>query len=200
LISSLPNIKKVFIGSGVRYDMITGKKPEEDSRKHYSDYFKRLVTHHVSGRLKVAPEHTSARVLEVMRKPDFSLFEQFKEKFLRISEKAGLQQQIIPYFISSHPGCSVEDMMDCALEIKKTGIQPEQVQDLTPTPMTLSSVMYYTGIDPYTGKRLHVAKTTDEKKQQKLMFFWYLKENKAEIIRLLRKHNKGHLIGKMFRD
>lgn len=199
-ISSLSGIKKVFIGSGLRYDMFIGKKPEEDSRKHYSDYFKQLVTHHVSGRLKVAPEHTSDKVLGVIRKPGFSLFDQFKEKFLKISETAGLKQQIIPYFISSHPGCSMEDMMDCALEIKKTGIQPEQVQDLTPTPMTLSSVMYYTGADPYTGKRLHVAKSMDEKKQQKLMFFWYLKENKPEIIRLLRKFNKGHLIGKMFRD
>jgi uncharacterized radical SAM protein YgiQ len=199
-ISALPGIKKVFIGSGLRYDMFTGKKPEDDSRQHYSDYFKQLVAHHVSGRLKVAPEHTSDKVLEVMRKPSFALFEQFKEKFLRISAQAGLQQQIIPYFISSHPGCSVDDMMDCALEIKKTGIQPEQVQDLTPTPMTLSSVMYYTGTDPYTGKRLHVAKNMDDKKQQKLFFFWYLKENKAEIIRLLRKYGRGNMIGKMFRD
>ena len=200
LISALPGIKKVFVGSGLRYDMFIGKKPEEDSRQHYSDYFKQLVTHHVSGRLKVAPEHTSDNVLAIIRKPSFALFDQLKEKFLRISEKAGLRQQIIPYFISSHPGCTLEDMMDCALDIKKAGIQPEQVQDLTPTPMTLSSVMYYTGTDPYSGKHLYTAKNMDDKKHQKLFFFWYLKENKAEIIRLLRKYNKGHLIGKMFRD
>ena len=199
-ISSLPGMKKVFIGSGLRYDMFIGKKPEEDSRQHYSDYFKQLVVHHVSGRLKVAPEHTSDKVLEIMRKPSFALFDQLKDKFLRISEKAGLRQQIIPYFISSHPGCTMVDMMDCALEIKKAGVQPEQVQDLTPTPMTLSSVIYYSGMDPYTGKRIHVPKNIDEKRQQKLMFFWYLKENKQEIICLLRKHNKGAMIGRMFRD
>jgi uncharacterized radical SAM protein YgiQ len=199
-ISALAGIKKVFVGSGLRYDMFVGKKPEDDSRQHYSDYFKQLVTHHVSGRLKVAPEHTSDKVLEIMRKPSFDLFEQFKEKFLRISEKASLNQQIIPYFISSHPGCTIEDMMDCAAEIKKTGIQPEQVQDLTPTPMTLSSIMYYTGLNPYTGKHIYVPKNQDEKRQQKLMFFWYLKENKSTIINLLRKHGRGNLIGKLFRN
>ena len=133
-----------------------------------------------------------------MRKPSFGLYQQLKEQFYLISEKAGLKQQLIPYFISSHPGCTIADMADCALETKKTGIQLEQVQDLTPTPMTLSSVMYYTGIDPYTGKNVFVPRNIEEKRQQKLLFFWYLKENKQEIIRILKLNKQSYFIPKLF--
>ncbi len=197
-ISSLHGIKKVFIGSGLRYDMFIGKKPEEDKKNHYAEYFRQVVTHHVSGRLKVAPEHTSDKVLAVMRKPPYALYKKLHEQFYEITRKAGLNQQLIPYFISSHPGCAIADMADCALETKKEGIHLEQVQDFTPTPMTLSSVMYYTGSDPYTGKKIFVAKNTDEKREQKLMFFWYLKENKQEIVHILKLNKLSHYIQKMF--
>jgi len=197
-ISALAGIKKVFIGSGLRYDMFTGKKTEDDKKNHYTEYFRQVVKNHISGRLKVAPEHTSDKVLAVMRKPSFGLYQQLKEQFYLISEKAGLKQQLIPYFISSHPGCTIADMADCALETKKTGIQLEQVQDLTPTPMTLSSVMYYTGIDPYTGKNVFVPRNIEEKRQQKLLFFWYLKENKQEIIRILKLNKQSYFIPKLF--
>ncbi len=197
-ISALAGIKKVFIGSGLRYDMFIGKKAEDEKKYHYMEYFRQVVKNHVSGRLKVAPEHTSDKVLAVMRKPSFGLYQQLKEQFYLISEKAGLKQQLIPYFISSHPGCTIADMADCALETKKTGIQLEQVQDLTPTPMTLSSVMYYTGIDPYTGKNVFVPRNIEEKRQQKLLFFWYLKENKQEIIRILKLNKQSYFIPKLF--
>ncbi|MEI6123144.1 MAG: YgiQ family radical SAM protein [Bacteroidota bacterium] len=197
-ISSLSGIKKVFIGSGLRYDMFIGKKLEDDQKNHYSAYFSQLVKHHVSGRLKVAPEHTSDKVLTIMRKPSFALYKQLKDQFYKLSEKAGLKQQLIPYFISSHPGCTIADMADCALETKNAGIQLEQVQDLTPTPMTLSSVMYYTGMDPYTGKKIFVARNIEEKKQQKLLFFWYVKENKPEILRILKQNSQSYFIPKLF--
>ncbi|HNW90427.1 MAG TPA: YgiQ family radical SAM protein [Bacteroidales bacterium] len=197
-ISTLPGIKKVFIGSGLRYDMFIGKKPEDDKKNHYSEYFRQVVKNHVSGRLKVAPEHTSDKVLAMMRKPSYSLYKQLQEQFYEISQKTGLNQQLIPYFISSHPGCTLADMAECAMETKKAGIQLEQVQDLTPTPMTLSSVMYYTGTDPYTGKKLFVSKNIEDKRVQKLLFFWYLQENRQEIIRILKQNQLSHFIPKLF--
>ena len=197
-ICSIARIKKVFIGSGLRYDMFIGKKPEDDRKNHYSEYFIELVKYHVSGRLKVAPEHTSDKVLSMMRKPSYTVYKQLQEQFYKISQKAGLNQQLIPYFISSHPGCTLADMAECASETKNAGIQLEQVQDLTPTPMTLSSVMYYTGMNPYTGKKIFVAKNTAEKREQKLLFFWYLKENRQEIIRILNQHNLSQFIPKLF--
>jgi len=199
-ISTLAGIKKVFIGSGLRYDMFIGRNPEADKKNHYTEYFTQVVKNHVSGRLKVAPEHTSDKILTIMRKPSFGLYSQLKKQFDTISQKAGLRQQIVPYFISSHPGCTIEDMAECAAETKKAGIQLEQVQDLTPTPMTLSSVMYYSGLDPYTGKKLFVAKNTDEKRKQKLLFFWYLKENREEIIRILKQNNLTSFVKKLFSD
>ncbi|HOY32190.1 MAG TPA: YgiQ family radical SAM protein [Bacteroidales bacterium] len=197
-VSAVRGIKKVFIGSGLRYDLFIGRKPEEDTQKHFTEYFKRLVKNHVSGRLKVAPEHTSNKVLTMMRKPSFALYEQMKKEFNKISQAEGLNQQIIPYFISSHPGCTLEDMASCATEIKRNGIHTEQVQDLTPTPMTLSSVMYYTGTDPYTGKSLFVARHTEDKRKQKLLFFWYKKEYRQEIIRILKQNGLNRFIDKLF--
>ncbi|HQI69896.1 MAG TPA: YgiQ family radical SAM protein [Bacteroidales bacterium] len=197
-VSAVKGIKKLFIGSGLRYDLFIGRDPKEDKEKHLTEYFTLLVKNHVSGRLKVAPEHTSDKILAIMRKPSYSLYKQMQEQFYKISQKAGLQQQLIPYFISSHPGCSLADMAECAIETKNTGLQLEQVQDLTPTPMTLSSVMYYTGTDPYTGKKLFITKNIKEKREQKLLFFWYLKENRQEIIHILKQHALSHYISRLF--
>lgn len=157
-VSAVKGIKKLFIGSGLRYDLFIGRTPVEDKEKHLTEYFTLLVEKHVSGRLKVAPEHTVGKVLAIMRKPSYALYKQLQEQFYKISQKAGLRQQLIPYFISSHPGCTLADMAECALETKNAGLQLEQVQDLTPTPMTLASVMYYTETDPYSGKKLSIAK------------------------------------------
>jgi uncharacterized radical SAM protein YgiQ len=170
----MPGIKKAFIGSGIRYDLLF---PEwnKNAGAAENEYLEELVVNHVSGRLKVAPEHTSPQVLNLMRKVPFSLFRKLKQKFEIITEKEGLKYQIVPYFISSHPGSTKENMDSLASEVKGLGIWPEQVQDFTPTPMTLSTTMYYTGFDPYTGKRVYVARNIEEKRKQKEQFFWYKK-------------------------
>jgi len=167
-------IKKSFIGSGVRYDLLFAewnKNAGSDER----EYLDELVSRHVSGRLKVAPEHTAGQVLYEMRKAPFELFRKLKKRFDDIRKKYGLNYELIPYFISSHPGCTNEDMRILAEEMKSLGIKPEQVQDFTPTPMTLATTMYYTGFDPYTGKKVYVAKSIEEKRRQKEYFFWYKK-------------------------
>ncbi|HOW41366.1 MAG TPA: YgiQ family radical SAM protein [Bacteroidales bacterium] len=167
-------IKKSFIGSGVRYDLLFAewnKNAGSDER----EYLDELVSRHVSGRLKVAPEHTAGQVLYEMRKAPFELFRKLKKRFDDIRKKYGLNYELIPYFISSHPGCTNEDMRTLAEEMKSLGIKPEQVQDFTPTPMTLATTMYYTGFDPYTGKKVYVARSIEEKRRQKEYFFWYKK-------------------------
>jgi uncharacterized radical SAM protein YgiQ len=171
-VDRIDGVKKSFIGSGIRYDLLF---PEwnKDAGKNEAEYLEELITKHVSGRLKVAPEHTSARVLSLMRKAPFELFRKLKTRFELIRKRHGLKYEIVPYFISSHPGCTEADMKDLAQDIKGLGIRPEQVQDFTPTPMTLSTLIYYTGIDPYTGKKVFVARKTEEKKRQKEYFFWY---------------------------
>jgi uncharacterized radical SAM protein YgiQ len=165
-------IKKSFVGSGVRYDLLfrewNGSASVNEAR-----YLEELIRNHVSGRLKVAPEHTAPGVLYLMRKAPFDLFRKLKKNFDIITREAGLKFEIIPYFISSHPGCTDIDMKNLASEVKSLGIRPEQVQDFTPTPMTLSTLIYYTGFDPYTGKKVFVARKTEEKKRQKEYFFWY---------------------------
>jgi uncharacterized radical SAM protein YgiQ len=171
-VDAIDGIKKSFIGSGVRYDLLFPEWNRE-AGKNEGEYLEELVSKHVSGRLKVAPEHTSGEVLSLMRKPPFYLFRKLKDAFFRITGKHGLKYEIIPYFISSHPGCSDDEMKALAEEVKSLGIRPEQVQDFTPTPMTLSTVIYYTGIDPYTGKKVYVARKPEEKKRQKEYFFWY---------------------------
>lgn len=175
----IDGIKKSFIGSGVRYDLLF---PEWNinAGRNEAEYLEELVTRHVSGRLKVAPEHTSSGVLSLMRKAPFDLFRKLKVKFDLIKKKHGLNYEIIPYFISSHPGCSDAEMKELANEVKTLGIRPEQVQDFTPTPMTLSTCMYYTGYDPYTGKKVYVARGIEEKKKQKDFFFWWKKERPGE--------------------
>ena len=164
-VDKLPYVKHAFVGSGIRYDLMS------------EEYARQLITRHVSGRLKVAPEHSSDSVLHVMRKPSWGSYLRFRELFMRINKEAGLNQQLIPYFISSHPGCTKQDMRLLAEETKKMRYHPEQVQDFTPTPMTLSTTMFYTGINPYTRKPIYVARTPEEKKQQNQYFFWY-KNNK----------------------
>ena len=190
-------IKKVFIGSGVRYDLFTGKNRSESIANFYDEYARQLIVNHVSGRLKVAPEHNSDNVLQIMRKPSFNTFLEFKTKFERISSDAGLNQQIIPYFISSHPGCDVADMALLALETKYLGIKPEQVQDFTPTPMTLATEIYYSGYHPYTLKPLFTAKSQEQKKEQNIFFFWYKPENHQKIENILKRFKREDLAVKL---
>ncbi|MBQ0143548.1 MAG: YgiQ family radical SAM protein [Prevotellaceae bacterium] len=166
-VDSLPQIKKSFISSGVRYDLVMS---DEKAGRRYAN---ELIRNHVSGRLKVAPEHTEDKVLKLMRKPSFELFYDFKRFFDNTCRQAGLRQQIIPYFISAHPGCSREDMKRLAEKTRKLGFRLEQVQEFTPTPMTLSTEIYYTGINPHTGEEIHSAKTDKDKKAQHQYFFWY---------------------------
>jgi len=193
----IEGIKKVFIGSGVRYDLFIGKNRSESVANSYDEYAKQLIVNHVSGRLKVAPEHTSDNVLQIMRKPTFKLFYEFKTKFERISREAGLNQQIIPYFISSHPGCDATDMALLALETKNLGFKPEQVQDFTPTPMTLATEIYYSGFHPYTLKPIFSAKNIVQKKEQNLFFFWYKQENHQLIFNTLKRMNREDLALKL---
>ena len=173
-VDSMTGIKKSFIGSGVRYDLLFPEWNPGAGRDE-GEYLEELIRNHVSGRLKVAPEHTSPHVLFNMRKVPFELFRKLKKRFDNTVSKHDLKLQMIPYFISGHPGCTDADMKELAAEVKVLGIKPEQVQDFTPTPMTLSTLMYYTGFDPYTGKKVYVARNIEEKRRQKEYFFWYRK-------------------------
>ena len=174
-VDRMEGIKKSFISSGVRYDLLFPEWNKSAGREE-GEYLEELVTNHVSGRLKVAPEHTSPRVLSHMRKAPFDLFKKLKKRFDNIKTKHELRYEIIPYFISSHPGCTDTDMAELASEVKSLGIKPEQVQDFTPTPMTLSTLMYYTGFDPFSGKKVYVARSIEDKRRQKEFFFWYKKD------------------------
>ena len=177
-VDGMEGIKKSFIGSGVRYDLLFTEWNKNAGRDE-GEYLEELVINHLSGRLKVAPEHTAQHVLSYMRKAPFELFRKLKKRFDNIKQNHDLKSEIIPYFISSHPGCSDADMKDLADEVKTLGIKPDQVQDFTPTPMTLSTLMYYTGFDPFTGKKVHVARNIEEKRRQKQYFFWYKKGHKG---------------------
>jgi uncharacterized radical SAM protein YgiQ len=176
-----PGIKKDFVGSGVRYDLLVDDFNKNNSDGNHDEYMEQLITRHVSGRLKVAPEHTSDATLRVMRKPSFKYFHAFKKKYDEISAKFGLKQPLIPYFISSHPGCEEEDMANLAAETKDLGFHLEQVQDFTPTPMTVAEVIYYSGVHPYTLQPVKTAKTREEKQNQNKYFFWYKAEYKDWI-------------------
>ncbi len=169
--NSLPKIKKITIGSGIRYDMLIGNTKQANHSFKIDEYTELLIRNHISGRLKVAPEHTENHVLDLMRKPHFDQFLSFKQKFDSLNKKFHLNQQIVPYFISSHPACSLTDMKILAKKVKQIGIQPEQVQDFTPTPMTLSSTIFYTGINPYTGQKVFCATRKAAKQQQNNCFF-----------------------------
>ena len=189
--SKQKEVKHLFIGSGVRYDMLTGSSPENDKKNHYSDYIEQLVKFHVSGRLKIAPEHSEEEPLHFMRKAPFKHFDEFRRKFEFYSSKAGKKQQLIPYFISSHPGTKPEHMMKLVEQCKKYNYKPEQVQDFTPTPGTLATAMFYSGFDPYTLKPVYVARTLSEKQNQMKMLLWYKKEKTSTVLRNFKpKNNK----------
>lgn len=197
-VDAMPGVKKSFIGSGVRYDLLLRESKDEKSNAAARQYTKELIRNHVSGRLKVAPEHTSDTVLRMMRKPSYEQFERFKRIFDRINKEENLRQQIIPYFISSHPGCHEEDMAELAVITKRQDFHLEQVQDFTPTPMTISTEMWYTGYDPYTMEKVYSAKTPEEKLRQRQFFFWYKPEERAGIERELRRIGRSDLIGKLY--
>lgn len=192
-----PEVKKVIVSSGVRYDMLLTNNNADDERFGLTAYIRQLVANHVSGRLKVAPEHTSDEVLIIMRKPSFKLFREFRQKFDAINRECGLQQQLIPYFISSHPGSRIEDMAHLAAETREMGFRLEQVQDLTPTPMTLASVIYYSGIHPFTGKTVFTARTKEEKLAQHRFFFWYKHGNRPWIKSSLQRIGRADLAQKL---
>lgn len=197
-VDSLEGIKKSFIGSGVRYDLLLHDSKDEAVNKAAQEYTRELIRHHVSGRLKVAPEHTSDGVLKLMRKPSFKQFEEFKRIFDKINIEENLKQQIIPYFISSHPGCTETDMAELAVKTKRLDFQLEQVQDFTPTPMTVSTETWYTGYHPYTLEPVFCAKTPQEKLAQRQFFFWYKPEERQRIERELRRLNRPDLIQALY--
>ncbi|MCR5445515.1 MAG: YgiQ family radical SAM protein [Bacteroidales bacterium] len=190
-ISAHPKVKHLYVGSGIRCDLFNADNAGWD-------YFKRVVLSHTSGRLKVAPEHTSDHVLALMRKPSFSLFKETKRRFDEICKQAGLHYQLIPYFISSHPGCRLQDMADLALQMKQMGYRLEQIQDFTPTPMTLSTEMYYTGIDPTTMQSVYVAIAPADKADQRRLFFFYQPDQRRAIIESLRRSGNARFIPQLF--
>lgn len=192
-----PKVKKAFIGSGIRYDLLVDDFNKNNEDGNHDEYIEQVVTRHVSGRLKVAPEHTADHTLRVMRKPSFKYFHKFKEKYDKISEKHNLRQQLIPYFISSHPGCDDADMADLAIETKDMGFQLEQVQDFTPTPMTVATVIYYSGVHPYTLKPIKTTKSKEAKLNQRNFFFWYKRENQGKIRKQLNASGRPDLAEKL---
>lgn len=196
-VDAMPGIKKSFIGSGVRYDMLLHKTGDKERDAVTARYTEELIRNHVSGRLKVAPEHTSDAVLKLMRKPSFKQFYEFKQIFDRINSKYNLKQQIIPYFISSHPGSTLESMAELAAETRQLNFHLEQVQDFTPTPMTMATEMYYTGINPETGEKVYVARSMRDKEAQRRFFFWYKPEERKEIIRVLKGMRRTDLLRKL---
>lgn len=197
-VDALPGVKKSFVGSGVRYDLsmhVTGDADIDRTNRRYNS---ELIRHHVSGRLKVAPEHTSDKVLQIMRKPSFELFGRFKQIFDRENAAAGLRQQLIPYFISSHPGCEAVDMAELAVKTKDLNFHLEQVQDFTPTPMTVATEIYYSGIHPYTGKTVFTATDARDKLDQRMFFFWYDPAYRRQITQTLHRIGRPDLIAKLF--
>lgn len=197
-VDAMPGVKKSFIGSGVRYDLsmhCTGDSRIDATNRRYNE---ELITSHVSGRLKVAPEHTSDTVLNLMRKPSFQLYHEFSRFFDTVNSRHGLKQQLIPYFISSHPGCREVDMAELAAETKELNLHLEQVQDFTPTPMTLSTEIYYTGYHPYTGEKVFTPITSEEKLAQRKYFFWYDNAYRPDIMRSLQRMHRTDLLNRLF--
>ena len=197
-VDAIPGIKKSFIGSGVRYDLLLHESKDPAINRSTKEYTRELIAKHVSGRLKVAPEHTSDQVLHVMRKPSFSQFYDFKKIFDKVNNELNLRQQIIPYFISSHPGCTQEDMAELAVITKRLDFHLEQVQDFTPTPMTVATEAWYTGYHPYTLQPIFSAKTQREKLAQRMFFFWYKPEERRAIIQELKRMGRSDLIDKLY--
>lgn len=196
----IPGVKKSFVGSGVRYDLAMARSNDDKVNAANREYLRELVCSHVSGRLKVAPEHVSDSVLECMRKPSFALFKKFKAFFDEVNEREGLRQQLIPYFISSHPGCTDEDMAELAVETRQLNFQLEQVQDFTPTPMTVATEIYYTGYHPYTGAKVYTPRTEQEKLRQRQFFFWYKPDAARQIADDLRRMHRPDLLARLFPD
>lgn len=192
-----PQVKKAFVGSGIRYDLLVKSYNKHLDNEVAEKYLEQVVTRHVSGRLKVAPEHTADDTLRIMRKPSFKFFHEFKKRYDRIQNKHGLNQPLIPYFISSHPGCKEEDMANLAAETKDMGFKLEQVNDFTPTPMTVATVIYYSGVHPYTLKPTFVPKTEQEKRDQNRFFFWYKPENKDWITKKLQQAGRPELAAQL---
>ena len=197
-VDALPQVKKSFIGSGVRYDLSmhhTGNKRVDDTNRTYN---MELIREHVSGRLKVAPEHTEDAVLQVMRKPSFTQFHDFKKIFDKVNREYGLRQQLIPYFISSHPGCREVDMAELAIKTRNLDFHLEQVQDFTPTPMTVATEIYYSGHHPYTGEKIFTAVRPEEKLAQRQYFFWYDRAYRRGIETSLRRMHRPDLLARLF--
>ena len=180
-------VKKVFIRSGIRYDYLLADKDES--------FFKELIQHHVSGQLKVAPEHVSDRVLNYMGKPSFSVYEKFRSRFYELTKSAGKKQYLVPYLMSSHPGSTINDAIKLAQFLKKEGLHPEQVQDFYPTPGTVSTCMFYTGLDPMTMQPVYVPRTPQEKAEQRALLQYYRPENRAIVLAALQKAKRYDLIG-----
>lgn len=197
-VDALPGIKKSFIGSGVRYDLLLHESKDPAINRSTKEYTRELIAKHVSGRLKVAPEHTSDKVLNIMRKPSFNQFYDFKKIFDKINNELNLRQQLIPYFISSHPGCTAEDMAELAVITKRLDFHLEQVQDFTPTPMTVATEAWHTGYHPYTLQPIFSAKTQKEKLAQRMFFFWYKPEERRAIIQELKRMGRSDLIDKLY--
>ena len=197
-VDSLPDVKKSFIGSGVRYDLAMHRSGNEKAEAANRRYIAELIRNHVSGRLKVAPEHTEDDVLEVMRKPSFRLFYEFKDIFDRINSRENLKQQLIPYFISSHPGCTETHMAELAIKTRDLDFHLEQVQDFTPTPMTVATEIYYSGVHPYTGEKIFTAITPEQKLAQRQYFFWYDRAYRSGIMDSLRRLHRPDLIKRLF--
>ena len=197
-VDALPGIKKSFIGSGVRYDLLLHESKDPAINRSTKEYTRELIAKHVSGRLKVAPEHTSDKVLNVMRKPSFNQFYDFKKIFDKINNELNLRQQLIPYFISSHPGCTAEDMAELAVITKRLDFHLEQVQDFTPTPMTVATEAWHTGYHPYTLQPIFSAKTQREKLAQRMFFFWCKPEERRAIIQELKRMGRNDLIDKLY--
>ncbi len=197
-VDALPGIKKSFIGSGVRYDLLLHESKDPAINRSTKEYTRELIAKHVSGRLKVAPEHTGDNVLHIMRKPSFTQFYDFKKIFDKINKELNLRQQLIPYFISSHPGCTAEDMAELAVITKRLDFHLEQVQDFTPTPMTVATEAWYTGYHPYTLQPIFSAKTQKEKLAQRMFFFWYKPEERRAIIQELKRLGRSDLVNKLY--
>lgn len=197
-VDALPGIKKSFIGSGVRYDLSMHATGDRHIDSVNAQYNEDLIARHVSGRLKVAPEHTEPHVLNLMRKPEFEQFHAFREIFNRVNAKHGLNQQLIPYFISSHPGCREVDMAELAVKTRRMDMHLEQVQDFTPTPMTLATEIYYTGIHPYTGEKVFTAHTPEQKLSQRKYFFWYDRDYHRDIVNSLKSMHREDLLAMLY--
>ncbi len=198
-VDSLPGIKKSFVGSGIRYDLMLTDVKDHAVNKSHAEYIRELITKHVSGRLKIAPEHTADDVLKIMRKPSVEFFRKFKAQFDRINRETGMNQQLIPYFISSHPGCKNEDMAELAALTREMDFKLEQIQDFTPTPMTVATEIYYSGYHPYTLEPVYTPRSKTEKLAQRKYFFWYKPEYRNEIKQELLKMKRPDLLKNLFK-